>query len=113
MRLSSALLPLVCTSGLAAATPPADSPVFVAQLIAAFRAAPPTTPRASILRYAYRGQTVYFVPARCCDIPSTLYDAGGRRLCEPDGGFVGGGDGRCPDFFERRGGETLVWKDLR
>lgn len=114
MRFPFALPPLVCLSGFAVAAPPSnDPPAFVAELIVTFRSAPPTTPRASVLRYAYRDQVVYFVPARCCDVPSALYDAGGTRLCEPDGGFIGIGDGRCSDFFERRSGETLVWKDSR
>jgi glucose/arabinose dehydrogenase len=51
------------------------------------------------------------VRARRRDVPSTLYDAGGTRLCGPDDGF-GGGEGRCPGFFERRSRGTLVWQDV-
>lgn len=107
--LASALL----GSLLAAAPQAPPLPEFVNERILAFRAAPPTRPPLRILRYRYRGEFVYFVPARCCDVPSALYDASGRRLCEPDGGFIGGGDGKCPDFFERRRDETLLWQDDR
>lgn len=99
-----------------AATAPAvadEPPEFVKNLIAAFSAAPPTSPPARIVRYTWHEQTVYFVPARCCDVPSALYSASGVRLCEPDGGFVGTGDGNCPDFREKRSDEHPVWTDAR
>lgn len=107
------LVAALLASATAAAAAPPPMPEFVDGLIQSFSAAPPTYPPARILRYDYRGRDVYFVPARCCDVPSALYDADGRRLCEPDGGFVGGGDGQCPDFFEQRRNETLIWRDPR
>lgn len=45
----------------------------------------------------YMGKTAYFVPSRCCDIASELYDVNGQLICHPDGGFIGG-DGKCPSF---------------
>lgn len=45
----------------------------------------------------YQGRTVYFVPPRCCDIPSQVFDAKGELICMPTGGFAGG-DGKCPRF---------------
>src|ERR687886_1043316 len=65
-----------------------------------------------ILSYTYKGQLVYFIPQRCCDIPSTLLDANCNVVCSPDGGISGGGDGRCRDFFSTRTDARLVWKDL-
>ncbi|MBO9661468.1 hypothetical protein [Dokdonella sp.] len=107
------LVPFVAAlSFAAAAAPPAPRPPFVDGLIEGFNALPVGRPPASIVRYRYRGQLVYFVPARCCDVPSALYDAEGRRLCTPDGGFAGGDD-RCLDFFEQRREETLIWHDAR
>ncbi len=97
----------------AAADAPHAQPAFVDQLIAQMSAAPTTNPPSRILRYNWRGATVYFVPARCCDVPSALYDATGRRVCEPDGGFIGHGDGKCVGFFEQRSDEVLVWSDTR
>ncbi|NCT82651.1 MAG: hypothetical protein GXC94_05875 [Comamonadaceae bacterium] len=42
------------------------------------------------------GQVFYLVNAPCCDHFNPLYDAEGRRICAPTGGFGGAGDGRCP-----------------
>jgi len=70
-------------------------------------------PPAKIYRYQYNGQTVYYFPSRCCDIPSILYDENCIVICSPDGGFIGNGDGRCPDFFSSRTDEKLIWEDLR
>jgi hypothetical protein len=50
-----------------------------------------------VFRTKYKGKVAYYVPPRCCDIPSELYDENGRLICYPHGGFVGG-DGRCPSF---------------
>ena len=113
--LPASLLFVACTScAFAQALPPSDdAPAFVKTLIAQFEAAPRTNPPARIVRHRWHEQTVYYVPPRCCDVPGALYDAQGPRLCEPDGGFVGGGDGRCPDFRDKRGDEHLVWKDAR
>lgn len=70
-------------------------------------------PPAKIYRYQYDGATVYFVPSRCCDIMSTLYDENCNIICSPDGGIIGNGDGQCPDFFANRTEERLVWSDDR
>ena len=74
---------------------------------------PVGNPPASIAQYEYKGRTVFFVPQRCCDIPSTLYDADGNIMGHPDGGITGQGDGRVPDFFEERSNEKVVWEDDR
>jgi hypothetical protein len=42
-----------------------------------------------------------------------LYDAAGKSMCAPDGGFSGQGDGKCPDFFQASGNKKLIWKDTR
>jgi hypothetical protein len=70
-------------------------------------------PPAKIYSFMYNGQMVYYVPPRCCDIPSTLYDENCNIICYPDGGFTGGGDGRCNDFFDSRTDEKLIWEDTR
>ncbi|WP_300615079.1 hypothetical protein [Dokdonella sp.] len=95
-------------------TPPLpDAPAFIVAIIERIRAVPATNPPTSIVRYAYLGRLAYYVPPRCCDVPSALYDADGVRVCEPSGGFAGSGDGKCPDFFEQRRDEKLIWKDSR
>ena len=90
-----------------------ENPKWVDELAKKFQSEPVGNPRQSIWQYQYRGQIVYFVPAQCCDQYSDLYDANGNRICAPDGGFAGEGDGHCTDFFAARTNEKLVWKDPR
>jgi hypothetical protein len=82
-------------------------------MIKRFGSEPVGNPPLSIWRYEYNGQIVYFVPAHCCDLYSTLYDENGEVLCAPDGGITGKGDGHCTDFSAQRINEQLIWKDPR
>ena len=70
-------------------------------------------PPAKIYSYRYKGETVYYIPQRCCDIMSILYDKNCNIICSPDGGISGKGDGQCPDFFTSRTDEKLLWEDNR
>lgn len=88
-------------------------PAWLQALIAQIASEPVTNPPSSIIRYRYRGVTVYYRPARCCDIFADLYDERGTVICHPDGGITGGGDGRCADFATARSEEELVWEDPR
>jgi len=45
----------------------------------------------------YQGKIAWYIPSRCCDIPSELYDEAGTLICHPDGGLAGA-DGKCPLF---------------
>lgn len=96
-----------------ASTPSTPLAPWLNKLIQELEAEKPANPPAKIYRYTYNDQEVYYLTGRCCDIPSKLYDAQGKVLCEPDGGITGRGDGRCPDFFEKRQNETLIWDDKR
>ncbi|HEY1131550.1 MAG TPA: hypothetical protein VGF12_19240 [Roseateles sp.] len=49
------------------------------------------------------GRVFYLVNAPCCDHFNYLYDADGRRICSPSGGFGGTGDGRCPAWVAQLG----------
>lgn len=89
------------------------NPQWVDQLIKKFESEPVGNPPLSIWRYEYNNQTVYYVPAHCCDVYSVLYDASGNVICAPDGGIAGKGDGKCPDFSSQRSNEQLIWKDSR
>ena len=89
-----------------------DVPDWLAARLRATTAGPAGDRPAWVARYEYRGGTVYYLPPRCCDIPSELHDAAGDLLCRPDGGFVDG-DARCPDFLARRRGGEIVWGDGR
>jgi hypothetical protein len=86
---------------------------WIKGLIIKYQNEPVGNPPQSIWQYDYKGQIVYFVPQQCCDQPSTLYDAKRNVICAPDGGFFGHGDGNCPDFFQERKNEELIWKDSR
>ena len=74
---------------------------------------PVANPPASLIHYGYKGQVVYYVPPRCCDIFSDLYDASGNIIGHPDGGITGQGDGRVPDFLVEGDNERIVWQDQR
>ena len=90
-----------------------ENPQWVNQLIEKYKAEPVGNPPQSIWRYNYQGQVVYYVPAQCCDMFSTLYDADGNVICAPNGGIDGEGDGRCEDFLAQRTQEQLIWQDPR
>ena len=82
-------------------------------LIRTFEREPVTSPPILITRYEYKGEVVYFVPPRCCDIWSDVYRADGSILCHANGGITGGGDGRCPDFLSERKSGQIIWQDPR
>ena len=93
--------------------PVAGADEWLNNLIFKLRQEESANPPAKIYRYTYQDNIVYYLSGRCCDIPSKLYDKSGTVICEPDGGITGRGDGRCPDFFEKRTDETLIWEDNR
>jgi hypothetical protein len=86
---------------------------WLTSLINKLSAAPVANPPAQIIQYQYHGATVYYLPERCCDIPSFLYDMDGNFLCSPDGGITGGGDFQCPDFISTKTQELVIWRDKR
>jgi hypothetical protein len=99
--------------GTCSQTTQSDNPAWVHQMIEKFQNEPIGNPPQSIWRYDYEGETVYYIPAQCCDKYSSLYDKDGKVICAPDGGISGRGDGRCPYFFQKRTEEKLIWKDPR
>jgi len=113
MSLSRTLMLVVLVCAGCSRPAPTGAPPQVARLIETYESAPVTNPPASIWRYSYRGEVVYYVPPTCCDVQSILYTESGEEICHPDGGLTGRGDGKCPDFFETRADEELVWRDAR
>lgn len=109
------LIALLMATGCAPENPvaPGQLPSWLISLIRQLEAQPVASPPAFIARYDYRGEVVYFLPARCCDVWSTVYSTDGAILCHPDGGLGGAGDGRCPAFFAERKNEQIVWRDPR
>ncbi|MFC1919283.1 DUF6970 domain-containing protein [Chloroflexota bacterium] len=90
-----------------------QNPDWLIDLMQKMKNEPVANPPASITQYEYKGQTVYYVPPRYADIPSTLYDKEGNVIGHPDGGMTGQGDGRARDFFDERKNERTIWTDSR
>src|SRR5690606_2713722 len=72
--IACALLATLATSSAACATKVQATAPWLDQLVARFQAEAVARPPRRILRYRYRGQTVYYVPPSCCDQPGILYD---------------------------------------
>lgn len=97
-----------------APTPTSEgNPEWLAALIASFEADDVTNPPIKISEYEYDGATVYFVPQRCCDIFSDLYNDTGLLIAHPDGGIAGVGDGRASDFSASATFVRVIWEDSR
>lgn len=88
-------------------------PAWLQEIIDGFEAGGVLYSAHYVWQYRYGGELVYYIPAICCDHYSTLYDIYGVRVCRPSGGFSGNGDGQCPDFFDVRTNEVLIWEDPR
>jgi hypothetical protein len=91
---------------------PVTIPDCIQRVIEAIKKEDVWNPPAKVFRYDYKGQEVYYIPARCCDIPS-LVIANCDTICAPDGGFTGKGDGRCPEFVKEAKNPVVVWEDTR
>jgi hypothetical protein len=104
---------LVETGALPTPTPDGSRPAWLGKLIATYESEAPASPPLSVSAYTYNEQTVYFVPQRCCNIYSDLYDAGGAIIAHPDGGIAGTGDGRASDFLLVGRFAGVVWSDPR
>ena len=110
---AASLAAVACACARPAPTQPADNPAWLGALVAQIQSEPVTNPPSSIVRYRYKGGTVYFRPSRCCDVFGDLYDSNGVLICHPDGGITGAGDGRCADFATARSGGQVIWADSR
>jgi len=113
MRLALAAFFVLALSTCKKVDVPDDTPRAIKKIVREFQEQSKTNPPASVVEYSFEGRKVYYVPPRCCDIPSTLFDSKGEVICHPDGGLFGGGDGACPSFFADRSDERLIWKDKR
>ena len=105
------LLVFVCIGfpGCSQSTSTDDNPIWVNVFIAKYKN-DPNGNKPVIWRYEYKGMTVYYIVAPCCDQLNILYDENGKQICAPDGGYSGQGDGHCPDFFQEKKNEKLIWR---
>jgi uncharacterized protein DUF6970 len=113
LALVTFLMSGACAVNPAAPDSNSSMPAWLTTLIRQSEAQPVANPPAFIARYDYKGQTMYFLPQRCCDIMGVLYRPDGSVACHPDGGLSGTVDGRCADFFAERRNERIVWRDAR
>lgn len=88
-------------------------PKCISDMIARYKKAPVRNPPVKIYSYRYKGKTVFYVNAECCDMFSDVYDSNCKLLGHPDGGFTGRGDGSLPNFKTEAGNEKLIWSDTR
>jgi hypothetical protein len=87
-------------------------PNWIQHQIFILKTTPPyRTGKKMVLKYRYKGTDVYYIPADCCDQLNPLYDEFGNKICSPDGGFTGKGDGRCPDFDRASQSPTIIWME--
>jgi uncharacterized protein DUF6970 len=107
------LISFGCTGNPIAPDSSTSTPAWLTALIRQSEEQPVANPPAFIARYNYKGETVYFLPQRCCDIMSVLYRPDGSVACHPDGGVSGTGDRKCPEFFVERRNEEIIWRDTR
>jgi hypothetical protein len=76
-----------------------------------------TYPPRKVIKTTFEGKVVFYVPERCCDIPSELYAEDGALICYPGGGFAV--DLKCPMFkIEyldniKNKKTSIVWEDKR
>jgi hypothetical protein len=94
-------------------TKPAAQPACVQTLIEKFSKEEKQEPRRSIYSYSYKGKTVYYVTAPCCDFFSDVYDENCNIIGHPDGGITGKGDMNMMDFNTLKTTEKLIWTDER
>ncbi len=89
-----------------------DVPSCIEKKIKKIRREEVRNPPAKVWKWEVDGLTYYYIRADCCDQLSILYDGDCNRICAPDGGHTGAGDGKCPEFKEKIK-TTLVWEDDR
>ena len=64
----------------------------------------------SVTRYNYKGQTVYYMVAPCCDKYNIVFESACNVLGFPDGGYTGKGDGKMTNFHNEATEEKVVWQ---
>lgn len=64
----------------------------------------------SVILYNYKGKTVYYLVAACCDKFNIVFDSACNVLGYPDGGFTGRGDGKMLDFHSEAKDGKVVWE---
>ncbi len=87
-------------------------PVWLQDEIDEYEKQPLISSPLTIYQTKYKGKSAYYIPARCCDIPSQLRHENGVLICYPSSGFAGG-DGKCPSFNFMKNSSSVMWRDKR
>lgn len=113
-RYSTILFLMVIISGCEDNDIAKGTPDCIKDIIKGLKKESVRNPPAKVYSYTFDSKTVYYIPPYCCDAFSVLMDENCNRICSPDGGLGGGGDGKCgSDFFKTRTDEKLIWEDDR
>jgi hypothetical protein len=103
-----AIVTVVCSSFTTKTKP--VLPACIKQKIEAYKKMEKFEQPQSITEYEYKGKKVYYVTMACCDFLNELYDSNCNLMGHPDGGFTGKGDGKLPDFNEKKSKEKIIWQ---
>ena len=90
-----------------------NTPICILNKIEQIKAQPKWNPAAIVNEYQYQGKQVFLFSSNCCDQYNKLYDINCNYICAPSGGFSGGGDRQCIEFFDNAIFIREVWKDPR
>src|SRR5262245_38984249 len=82
--------------GLDVATNQVPPPWLQAKILE-FEKGPTSSAPSEIWKITHNGKATYYFVQPCCDWLNPLYDEQGNEICNPDGGFTGHGDGKCPE----------------
>ena len=85
-------------------------PKWLDKKVTAWKAGPAGKTKAfpTVYTYQYKGKLVYFFQGG--NMPQ-VFDADGKLLGIPWGGFTGKGDGKLPDFKAKATDRKLFWQD--
>jgi hypothetical protein len=91
-----------------------DIPACVTWKIEEIKLAALTNPPTKMRLWKHEGTSYYYITPHAGDVPSQLITANCENVCQPDGGFAGKGDGKCPDFVTKKQyTDALIWEDQR
>jgi hypothetical protein len=90
-----------------------DIPGWVKNTIVQKESAQVDNPPGYIEKCIYQNRNVFYISSGCCDQYSYLYDENQIKVCAPDGGMDGQGDGKCLDYYNEKKDCKMLWKDGR
>ena len=86
-------------------------PKCMVSKIESMKSNPQVNPPKSVTQYFYKGATVFYITAGCCDQYNHVYSKECVYLGAPDGGITGKGDGKLPDFYANATDKKVIWEN--